>query len=156
MRRSEREVVDCEKIDQVIAGCHCCRLGFCDEGEVYMGPLNFGYVKKDGKRIFYFHGAREGRKLDLIRRTHTAGFEMDTSYQLNEGETACQYSARFLSIIGTGRVDLVENGAEKEAALQAIMEHNTGKADWTFSPEMVKAVSVFRLVAEKLSCKEHL
>lgn len=156
MRRSDREVTDEEKIDSVIADCHCCRLGFCDDGEVYIVPLNFGYVKDGGKRIFYFHGAREGRKIDLIKRTHEAGFEMDTNYQLKEGATACQYSARFTSIIGNGTVDLVEDEAEKKDGLQAIMGHNTGKSGWTFPPDMIKAVCVFRLVVEKISCKEHL
>lgn len=155
MRRSDREVTDEEKIDSVIADCHCCRLGFCEDGEVYIVPLNFGYVKNDGKRIFYFHGAREGRKIDLIKRTHKAGFEMDANYQLKEGATACQYSARFISIIGNGTVDLVEDEAEKEAGLQVVMDHTTGKSGWTFSPEMLKAVSVFRLAVEKISCKEH-
>lgn len=155
MRRRDREVTEDDKIDRVIANCHCCRLGFCDEREVYIVPLNFGYVKRDGKRIFYFHGAREGRKITLIERSHRAGFEMDANYQLKEGEAPCQYSACFQSIIGNGRVDLVEDEAEKEAGLQAIMAHHTGRSDWTFQPEMMKAVAVFRLVVESLSCKEH-
>lgn len=155
MRRREREVTDSEKIDGAITDCYCCRLGFCDEGEVYLVPLSFGYVHRDEERIFYFHGAKKGRKLDLIKKTHSAGFEMDTNYKLKAGETACHYSAHFISIVGTGDVDVVEDKAEKEAALQAIMFQNTGKKDWEFSPEMVEAVCVFRLVVKKLSCKEH-
>lgn len=156
MRRKDREVTDETRIDQVIATCHCCRLGFCDDGEVYIVPLNFGYVKEDGRRVFYFHGAREGRKLTLIERTHRAGFEMDTNYQLKEGDNACQYSASFLSVIGNGTVEVVETDEEKLTGLQTIMAHNTGKQDWSFSPDMVKAVCVFRLVVEMISCKEHL
>lgn len=156
MRRKDREVSDSTKIREVIMAAHCCRLGFCDEGQVYIVPLNFGYEEKDGKRLFYFHSAREGRKIDLISRTHSAGFELDANYQLNEGETACQYSARFQSVIGTGTVVFVENSEEKKAALQSIMRHSTGKDNWEFTDGMVRGVCVFKLEVETLSCKEHL
>lgn len=156
MRRKDREVTDNEKINEIISDCHCCRLGFYDDGEVYIVPLNFGYAEKDSNRTFYFHGAKEGRKIDLISRTHCAGFELDTNYTLNEGETACQYSARFQSIIGTGRITFVEDPAEKEAALQAIMIHNTGKDRWDFSDAMLNSICVFKLEVKKISCKEHL
>ena len=156
MRRKDREVTDYGKISKVIAASHCCRLGFYEEGEVYIVPMNFGYAEEDGKRIFYFHSAKEGRKLDLISRTHTAGFELDTNYRHHEGETACQYSAGFLSIIGTGHVDFVEAEEEKKTALRAIMLHNTGKEEWEFSDSMLDAVRVFKMEVVKISCKEHL
>ena len=44
MRRTDREITDAEKITQIIQTCHCCRLGFCDNGAVYIVPLNFGYA----------------------------------------------------------------------------------------------------------------
>ncbi len=138
MRRKDREVTDREKIDEIISNCHCCRLGFYDEGEVYIVPLNFGYAEKDGKRTFYFHGAREGRKIDLISKTHSAGFELDTNYELHEGDAACEYSARFMSAIGTGLVEFV------------------GKESWDFSDSMLDSVCVFKLEVKTISCKEHL
>ena len=82
MRRKDREITDRKKIDDMIRSCHCCRLGFCDEGTAYIVPLNFGYVSEEEKQVFYFHGAKEGRKLELIRKYHRAGFELDTAYQL--------------------------------------------------------------------------
>ena len=131
MRRTDREITDAEKITQIIQTCHCCRLGFCDNGAVYIVPLNFGYAEENGKRVFYFHSANSGRKLDLI-----AGTPLQ-------------------SVIGTGRVSFVEEAAQKEAALQALMLHNTGKDGWTFSGAMLDSVRVFKLEVETLSCKEH-
>ena len=69
MRRKDREVTDAGKIREAIEASHCCRLGFYDEGEVYIVPMNFGYTEEEEKRIFYFHSAKEGRKVDLISRT---------------------------------------------------------------------------------------
>ena len=156
MRRKDREVTDAGKIREAITASHCCRLGFCDEGEVYIVPMNFGYTEEEGKRIFYFHSAKEGRKIDLISRTQSAGFELDTNYQLHEGEIACQYSAGFLSVIGTGRINFVEDREAKKSALQTIMLHNTGKSDWDFSEDMLDAVLIFKLEVTKITCKEHL
>ena len=33
--------------------------------------------------------------------------------------------------------------------------HNTGKKEWEFDERMLKAVCVFKLVVEEMSCKEH-
>jgi hypothetical protein len=156
MRRKDREITDKGKINEIIRNSHCCRLGFYDDGEVYIVPLNFGYAEKEGKGTFYFHGAKEGRKIDLIAKTNSAGFELDSNYKINEGETACEYSARFQSIIGTGQVTFVEGLAEKREALTAIMTHNTGKDTWDFSDAMLNSVCVFKLEVKEMSCKEHL
>lgn len=156
MRRKDREVTDQDKIRGIISKCRCCRLGFNDNGNVYIVPLNFGFQEEDGTYIFYFHGAKEGRKVDLIRKNGYAAFEMDTNYMLNEADTACGYSARFQSVMGSGKVSFIEDAEKKKRALGAIMEHNTGKNEWEFPDKMVSATCVFMLEAEELSCKEHL
>ena len=155
MRRKDREVLDPEKIDGIIRDCNCCRLGLCDRGRAYIVPLSFGFAREGGRRVFYFHSAKEGRKIDLIRQTGWAGFEMDTHYKLNESGQACGYSARFQSVIGGGSVSFAEGPEEKRAGLRAIMLQNTGKAQWEFSDEMLETVAVLKLEVEELSCKEH-
>ena len=104
MRRNEHELTDQERIDTLIGSCQVCRLGFVDGDRPYIVPLNFGYAREGGRRIFYFHGAREGRKMDLARRNGTAGFELDTAHELHEGDAACSYSFRYQSVIGSGTV----------------------------------------------------
>ena len=64
MRRKNREVTDRARIEEIIRSCHVCRLGFVDDGRAYIVPMNFGYVEEDGKYVFYFHSAKEGRKID--------------------------------------------------------------------------------------------
>lgn len=156
MRRKDREVMDPDKIREIISACHCCRLGLVDEGRAYIVPLSFGYTEEGGHYTFYFHGAKAGRKIELMRKDPCAGFEMDTNYRLNEDESACEYSARFQSVIGSGRITFIEEIPEKEAALNAIMRHNTGRGDWEFPEKTVKATCVFRLDVEEMACKEHL
>ena len=158
MRRKDREVTDPIRIADIISRCACCRIGFCDNGEVYIVPLNFGYEIKDNDYTFYFHGAKEGKKIDLIHKNPTVGFEMDTDlavYSIEESEAACGYTARFQSVIGSGVVSIVSETEEKKLGLSLLMEHNTGKRDWVFHEKMVEAVTVFKLTVTKLSCKEH-
>ena len=155
MRRKDREVTDPVKIADIISQCTCCRIGFYDEKEVYIVPLNFGYAEKDNTYVFYFHGAKEGRKLDLIAKSPSVGFEMDTNYALNKADIACGHSARFQSIVGNGVVSIVSEPEEKRLGLSLLMEHNTGKREWSFHKKMLEAVTVFKLEVTKLSCKEH-
>ena len=158
MRRKDREVTDPMRIADVISRCTCCRIGFCDDGEVYIVPLNFGYMVKDNTYVFYFHGAKEGRKIDLIHKNAKVGFEMDTDfvvYAKEKSDIACNYTARFQSIIGNGIVSMVSELEEKKLGLSLLMEHNAGKQEWNFDEKMVNAVAVFKLEVTKMSCKEH-
>lgn len=159
MRRKDREVTDPVKIQDIMERCTCCRVGFNDDGEVYIVPLNFGYKISDDKYTLYFHGAGAGRKFELSQAKPYVGFEMDTNYLLHTGgedpSVACNYTARFQSIIGNGTFSVVEDEVEKREGLQLVMLHATGKKDWDFNPMMFKMVTVFKLEVSKLSCKEH-
>ena len=135
MRRKDREVLDEVKIDKFIRNCDCCRIGFYDKenDEVYIVPLNFGYSNIDNKRVFYFHGAKEGRKIDLISKTNKVTFEMDSNHELIVGEMAWNYSERYQCVMGTGLISFVEDKEEKAMALNEIMFQNMGEKRLGFS-----------------------
>lgn len=157
MRRKDRQVTDFSKILEIIDRCDCCRLGFYDEEakQVYIVPLNFGYTAEGERVTFYFHGAKEGRKIELISKAPNVGFEMDTNYKVNEADAACEYSARFQSVIGNGKVSMIEDLAEKKQGLEILMKHVAGRDGWEYPEQMLKNMSVFKLEVEELACKEH-
>ena len=68
MRRKDREILDLDKIESIIAGARYMHLGMFDENYPYVVPLHYGYEMKDGKLTFYVHGAKEGHKLDCLRK----------------------------------------------------------------------------------------
>ena len=158
MRRKDREVLDEIKIDEFIRNCDCCRIGFYDKenDEVYIVPLNFGYSNMDNKRIFYFHGAKEGRKIDLISKSTKVTFEMDTNHELIVGKMACNYSERYQSVMGIGIILFVEDKEEKAKALNEIMFQSTGEKDWEFPEPMLNGVVVFKIEVTSISAKERL
>ena len=155
MRRNDREIMDSNRIDAIIRGCDCCRLGFADGGECYVVPLNFGFQWEGGTRVFYFHGAGEGRKLELARRTGRASFEMDTGHTLRVGDKGCACTMAFQCVMGGGSVEVLEDREEKRRGLQAVMEQNTGRGGWTFPDKAVDETAVLRLRVETISCKVH-
>lgn len=155
MRRKDREVTDERAIEEMIHGCDCCRVGFNDNGKVYIVPMNFGYVKTENSRSFYFHGAKAGRKFELIKESPEVSFEMDCGYELHPAEEACKCTAAFKCVMGSGRISIVEDEAERTAGLNAVMAQTFG-GSWEFDERAMNAVCVFRLDLEELSAKEHL
>ena len=152
MRRKDREITDKNRITEFIAKEQILRVAFYDEGDIYIVPVNYGY-SVDEQYTFYFHGAKAGRKYELAKNNPNVGFEIDGNYSLLEGEEACDFSATFQSVIGTGKLSLVEDYSEKIKGLNAIMKQTTSKNEWHYSNEMLEAVAVFRLDVVKLSCK---
>lgn len=152
MRRKDREITDKKRINEFIAKEQILRIAFYDEGDIYIVPVNYGYIC-DEQYTFYFHGAKAGRKYELAKNRPNVGFEIDGNYTLLEGEVACDFSATFQSIIGSGRLSLVEDSAEKVRGLNTIMKQTTNKEEWHYSNEMLEAVAVFKLDVDKLSCK---
>lgn len=153
MRRTDREVTDPAKIREIIAACTCCRLGLCDGERAYVVPLNFGFAERDGHYTFYFHSAMEGRKIELIRRTGWASFEMDRGHEIMEHPNSSHCSARYQCVMGGGPVTLLEDREKKKAGLAALMLHDTGTDQWEFEDAMVDKTHVIRLDVEELTCK---
>jgi uncharacterized protein len=155
MRRKEREVTDSGEIIKVLDTCFSLHVGFNDNGHIYIVPVNFGYTKTDGKYTFYFHGAKDGRKYGLIRKGGLVGFECDSDGEIGTGESACNYTAFYASVVGEGIVSEIENKDEKRNALNGIMKKATGKDPWTFPDIMLNKVGVFKIDVSELTCKKH-
>ncbi len=149
MRRSEKEIKSREEIEAVLQKAAVCRIGLCDGNIPYVVPVNFGY--KD-KRL-YFHSAKEGRKLDVIRRNNNVCFEIDTDQEFIKAEKGCNWSLKYRSAIGNGKAEIIEDAAEKIAALKIIMAHYSDEK-YEFSEADAARVAVIRVDVESLSGKK--
>lgn len=152
MRRHDREITNSREILSIVNECKVIRLAMLDEqGLPYIIPLNFGYRFADGVFTFYCHSAREGRKLELLRRDPRVSFEMDCRGELQSADHACGYGYYYASVIGSGTAELIE-GAEKLDALSALMRHMAGRED-TFTEEQARGVAVLAIRVRSLSAK---
>lgn len=155
MRRKEREITDFNTMLEIVRKCDSLRLGFVDGDDAYIVPLNYGYEDKNGELVIYCHGAKDGRKADLIKRNGRASFEMDTKHELVAGDIACDYSYMYQSVMGKGSIGFVEDFEEKKHALEIIMSHYSDKKDWQFGEARINAVGVMKLTVSEWTAKEH-
>jgi nitroimidazol reductase NimA-like FMN-containing flavoprotein (pyridoxamine 5'-phosphate oxidase superfamily) len=152
MRRKDREITNMEDILNIVKKCEVIRLALFDKEYPYIVPLNFGYSYEGNDIYFYFHCAREGKKLDLIGDNPKAGFELDCSHKLITGEVACNYTMEFESVCGYGTIEQVDK-SQKVHALTQIMKQYSTDSTFTFHEKHVEAVSVFKLKVEQITGK---
>lgn len=155
MRRKDREITNYDKMIEIMKSCDCCRIGLRDGDGVYIVPLNFGYDDKSENLTLYFHGASEGKKINLIKLQDTASFEMDTKHQLVEADIACSHSYLYQSIMGKGKISLVDSIDEKIKGLECVMLHYSHSNNWKFNEEVLNRVAVIKIEVTEWSCKEH-
>jgi len=157
MRRKDREIKEIKTIIQIIDKCDVCRLAFFDENYPYIIPLNFGYSYNSNKDnlTLYFHGATEGKKLDLSQKNNHVAFEMDCSKNLVNGETPCDYTMEFESICGNGKIEILAD-EDKIDGLKYIMKQYSDKKynDIDFDEKVVEATVVFKLKVNEITGKK--
>jgi len=148
MRRNDREITDRKTIDGIIRRCRVCHLAMCDESQPYVVPLSFGY---DGC-FLYFHAAREGRKIDIIKRNNRVCFEFDILHDIITSEQACSWGAKYESVIGSGTAEILDTLEAKNDALEWIMrQHRSGT--WDFTEKMLNKTLVLRVQILEISGK---
>jgi len=151
MRKAEREIRDQARILAIMKEALVCRLGLADEGRPYVVPMNFGL----GEGCLYLHCAREGRKLDILRKNNRVCFEMDLLREIKQGPTACNWGARYESVIGFGRASFVEDPQEKRAALDRIMDHYGAEGPFSYADAVLTETEVIKVSIESVTGKCH-
>jgi nitroimidazol reductase NimA-like FMN-containing flavoprotein (pyridoxamine 5'-phosphate oxidase superfamily) len=154
MRRKEREITDPEELRGIINRCKVCRLAMAENNRPYVVPLNFGYEYKNGELVLYFHGAKAGKKIDILKTNPEVCFEMDGGHRLLESQEAHNYSFAYESIIGFGEVIFVEEDEKKAYGLNLLMKHQTGQdRDFVFDEPHLRAVAVYQVKARSFTGK---
>lgn len=150
MRRKDREITDREIIDSILHEAEICRLAMVDGGEPYIVPVNFGY---DGKYI-YFHSAKTGRKIDILKANGTVCFEAETGTAVKKADMACDWSMKFYCVIGTGKAEFVESFEEKVKALDVIMRKYSQDGTFKYDDAQVAKVAVVKIEIKEVTGKK--
>jgi nitroimidazol reductase NimA-like FMN-containing flavoprotein (pyridoxamine 5'-phosphate oxidase superfamily) len=149
MRRKEREIKDNKEIEDILKACSVCRLAMVDEDKPYLVPMNFGY--RDG--ALYLHSAREGRKIDLIRKNPHVCFEVDEIVQFRKAERACDWGVEYKSVIGSGKAVFLTDPEEKRRAFDTIMAQYSDEA-YDYPDTMLERTLVIKIEIEKMTGKK--
>lgn len=156
MRRRDREITDFNRMLEVVSANDVLRIAFDDGDGIYICPVNYGF-KADGEKLsFYFHGAKSGRKAKaLCSKVESVSFELDGSHRSHLGESGCDSTMYYASVMGTADVTICE-GAEIEAGLDAVMNNVFGsEGPFEYKDEVLKNTLVIRLDVREWTCKIH-
>ena len=157
MRRKDKEITNINDKIAIIAKCKICRLGLSEDNYPYIIPLNYGYIYENEKLTLFFHSAKEGKKIEIIRNNNNACFEMDCDTKLIEGEKACNCSYEFRSITGIGKIIFLETNDEKANGLNNIMKHQTGKEiEYNFTEDELNNVCVYKMIVKEFTGKQKI
>ena len=129
MRRKDKAVTELADIETIIRAAAYMTLGMNDEGEAYMTPLDFGY-ESDGQSLgaVYFHCARAGRKLDLLKADPRVSLLFVASGHAlvdeGDGSLACTLNTDYRSVMALGEARVIEDQAEKLAAMRVVLRQH--------------------------------
>ncbi len=156
MRQSKKEIKDKDVIIDLLNTCHVGHLGTVGrDGYPLVKPLNFAYADEK----IYFHSAKEGEKIEDIRRDARVCFEvaLPIAYVKGTADNPCRAEYLYRSVILKGRASVIENRTEKLFALERLMKKyqpENGYGD--FPEEKLKITAIVRIDIEQMTGKEDL
>ena len=152
MRRSDREITDRAEIDEILNANAVCTIALADGGTPYAVTMNYGYA--DG--CLYLHCAREGRKIDILRRNPAVAFSVYDSAEIVGGKEACDWTSRYRSVYGEGKAEFLESVDEKRRGLLALMRQTSGSAAWDIPDRALGQLNVIAIRIAGVSGKKHV
>lgn len=150
MRRKEREITDRKEIDQIISLGKVMHLALSDNNLPFLIPVFYAY---DGTSL-YFHSAKAGTKIDILKRNNNVCFEISVDNGIVESDMACDFEAKHRTIIGFGKAQFVESEDDKIAVLDRIVSQFTDKK-FEYPKGNLQATAVIRIDIESIKGKKH-
>jgi nitroimidazol reductase NimA-like FMN-containing flavoprotein (pyridoxamine 5'-phosphate oxidase superfamily) len=152
VREADRAVYDRETVYRILEEGFLCHAGFVVDGQPFVIPTSYG--RKDAS--LYIHGSAASRMLRQIKE----GVPVCITVTLLEGlvlaRSIFNHSMNYRSVVILGKATLVDDPAEKLAALRILSEHILpGRWDDSRQPNEreLKATSVLRVPIEEFSAK---
>ena len=150
MRRKDREITDLSEIFGILNRCDTVRIAM--QGP-YVVPVSFGAELVDGKVAVYFHCAREGLKIDLLKANPKVCVEGDIFIRTEPTDHGI--TTRYESVIGFGTCRFLEEKAEIIHALKVLTEHY-GYDDYDLAHcRALKYIHVGMIVLDEISGKRN-
>lgn len=149
MRRADRQIDDPAQIEELLRQGRELSLAMIDGDRPYVVRMNYGY---DNNAI-YLHCAATGKKIDCLRVNPAVCFEISSVLNRIEGSEACMWSTKYSSLIGRGRVTLIENDAEKVQGYDVLMRQ-FGGPEGPYDMNNVRATLILRIDIDELTAKQ--
>jgi uncharacterized protein len=163
MRKIRQEKLVCtdeKRIDQFLSNARTGYLGLTDGENPYVVPLNFIWMNG----AVYFHGASQGRKIDLIAANPNCCFTVSEDYGTMVSPIPAKTDTAYMSVMLFGILETVMDLYEATAAMQAMLDkYVPGYYDQSLSQSHVEKYRsslgshtvVFRLTPNVRTAKEN-
>ena len=150
MRRNDKQITDQKELYEILFENRICRIALSHNDTPYIIPVNYGY---HGNSIF-IHSAREGYKLDIIRKNDKVCFEVTDSIDIVTAESACDFGTKYRSVIVFGKIKILSDLDKKINALKIIMYQHTQKDLWNFNEKSLSRIVILEIEIESLTGKK--
>lgn len=152
VREADRGVYDRKTVYRILDEGFLCHAGFIIDGQPFVIPTSYG--RKDAN--LYIHGSAASRMLRQMK----GGVPVCITVTLLDGlvlaRSLFNHSMNYRSVVILGKATLVDDPAEKLAALRVLSEHILpGRWEDSRQPNEreLKATSVLRVPIEEFSAK---
>lgn len=157
MRRAEREITDFKILQEIIRENNSAVISMVD-GEIPYGVMmNYAPVFENDKVKFIFHGAKEGRKIDCLRKNPSVSLFINDIKRMeiiSGGAISSKWTTYYRSIIATGKIRFIEDLREKMFIAECFMRHYTD-GEILLPESALNATIFFELIPEQISGKEN-
>ncbi|MFW5928325.1 MAG: pyridoxamine 5'-phosphate oxidase family protein [Thermoplasmatota archaeon] len=117
MRREEKQITQQDELMEIINKNKVFSLAMCNDNDPYLVSMNYGYDIT--RNCFYFHTAKEGKKIDYLENNPKVWGEIREDHGYLIGE--CDHAYRTLHF--EGKVEFVEDEEKKKRALNVMIHH---------------------------------
>lgn len=152
VREADRAVYDRETIYRILDEGFLCHVGFSVDGQPFVIPTSYG--RKDAS--LYIHGSAASRMLRQMKDAVPVCITVTLLDGLVLARSVFNHSMNYRSVVILGKATLVDDPAEKLAALRVLSEHILpGRWDDSRQPNdrELKATSVLRVPIAEFSAK---
>lgn len=150
MRRKDRQINDSQLIEEIIETALICRIGMIAGDRPYIVPMNFAYHDQ----CLYLHSAREGRKIEILKKNNQICFEIEQQTELVISDDPCKWSMRYLSVIGFGRAFLMDDLLAKKAGLDIIMKKYSSLQSFEYPDNALNKILIIKVEIDEMTGKK--
>ncbi len=153
MFKEEKEVKDPSVIDGLLGRCRWMSIALTGPEGPYIITLSYGYDRE--RNALFFHTARTGLKLELLRKDPRACGTIIEDLGYLHGR--CSHAYR--SLVVFGKISFVEGTDEIDHAFNVLLEHQERepvkmKREFLGSEGAARSAQILRFDIESMRCKQ--
>lgn len=159
MRRTDREIEDIDIIRDILRSLPAGHLAMNDAGKPYGVTMNYlAEHGPDGSAVLYFHGAKDGRKADILARDPHVYFfaERDNgAKEIVRPGGMRSVTNLYDSVAGEGTMEQICNPEEKRRILIALANKFAESPFESIPDTVVEMTAVWKLVLKNPAGKSN-